>query len=205
MKDEIKILADHLAEMPSSGLHAIGGNNAPLFTIDLIIFGALKRTLSLGHGLLSMVEAKNMACARALLRMQIDTVSRLLAYTYVDDPDEVATKIIGGKKLSQFKSKDGKPLRDGYLIDRMTEKHSWVRRVYDSTSGDVHFSEKQFISSISSMSEDGSGARVSLSISQFDTNYPDSSWEEVVACFSELCVILNNLFAQHAEAKAANK
>lgn len=146
-----------------------------------------------------------MMCGRALVRMQIDTVSRLSAYAYVDNAEEMASKIIGGTSLKKFKSTDGKKLTDAYLIDRISIHHEWVRRVYDSTSGDVHFSEKQFLSSISSMVDDENRRIVNLQISQFDTNYPESSWSEIIACFSELCEILKELISIYSVEKAANK
>ena len=96
LQDNINNLRRLLEEMPSLGLGALGGNGAPVYVIDFIFAGAVKRTLSLGYGLLSMVEAKNMTCGRALVRMQIDTVSRLSAYAYVENPEEMAGEIIGG-------------------------------------------------------------------------------------------------------------
>ena len=104
--------------------------------------------------------------------------------------------------MKKFKSTDGKKLTDAYLIDRITTQHEWVRRVYDSTSGDVHFSEKQFFSSISSIADDEGGRTINLQISQFDTEYPESSWSEIVACFFELCGILNELISIYSVEKS---
>ncbi|ODS63168.1 MAG: hypothetical protein ABS41_08385 [Arenimonas sp. SCN 70-307] len=201
LEQERKKLDALLDEIPAVGMHALGGSGAPLFILDFIISAAIKRTLNLGHGLLSMIEARNMTCSRALVRMQIDTVSRLLAYTYVSNPEEVAKAVIGGTPLKKFKSREGKTLRDDYLIDRMTETHDWVRTVYNSTSGDVHFSEKQFFASVTSMKDDEGGRSISMMLSQFDTNYPEFSWAEVVACFSELCEILISILTQYGDHK----
>ncbi|MEB1656901.1 hypothetical protein VDR21_21170, partial [Xanthomonas campestris pv. campestris] len=96
LEQERKKLNALLDQIPAAGMHALGGSGASLFILDFIICGAIKRTLSLGHGLLSMIEARNITCSRALVRMQIDTVSRLLAYTYVSDPEEVAKAVIEG-------------------------------------------------------------------------------------------------------------
>lgn len=80
--------------------------------LDFVMVGALKRTLSLAVGVHAMILAKNIACARALSRMHLDTVTRLLAYTYVSDPESVALGVISGKQLKKYKSKDG-----GWLTD----------------------------------------------------------------------------------------
>lgn len=53
--------------------------------------------------------------------------------------------------IKKFKSRDGKALVDGYLVDQMTKAHPWARKVYDFTSGYVHFSERQFFDSIHSV------------------------------------------------------
>ena len=60
LDDEIKKLSELLSEMPAFGMRALGKSGATMFVLDFIIAGAVKRTLSLGHGLLSMVDAKNM-------------------------------------------------------------------------------------------------------------------------------------------------
>ncbi|MEB1349791.1 hypothetical protein VDP57_21160 [Xanthomonas campestris pv. campestris] len=204
LEQERKKLNALLDQIPAAGMHALGGSGASLFILDFIICGAIKRTLSLGHGLLSMIEARNITCSRALVRMQIDTVSRLLAYTYVSDPEEVAKAVIEGTPLKRFKSQDGKPLRDDYLIDRMTETHDWVRTAYNFTSGDVHFSEKQFFASVTSLEDDEGGRSIGMMLSQFDTHYPEFSWSEMAACFSELCEILIPILKQYGDHKAAN-
>ncbi len=111
---------------PEIGMETLGGAGKPVYILDLIIIGVIKRSLSLASGLHDLVKSKNMICSRAILRMELDTVSRLLAYTYVNDPSEMAKDIIGGKALNSFKCRDGKQLRDGYLIDKMSEKYPWV-------------------------------------------------------------------------------
>lgn len=205
LADELKELSSALEQLPHSGMRAIGGKGAPTYVLDFIIIGAVKRTLSLGHGLITMVQSKNMTCARALVRMQIDTVSRLLAYTYVDDPEEMARAVIGGKPLKKFKNRERKPLTDAYLIDRMTERHSWTRTVYDSTCGEVHFSEKQFFASIQSMEDDGDGRTIGVVVAPFDSKYPEASWTELAACFRELCGLLVEILDNYAAHKNANK
>lgn len=185
---ELEDLEAHIQTLLETGRKALAARDGALFLLDLIIIGAVKRSLSLGQGLIAMVKTKNMTCARAILRMQIDTVSRLLAYTYVDDPESIASKIISGVPLSKFKSRDGHFLRDAHLVDRMNDDHPWVREVYNRTSGEVHFSEKQLFASV--QSTDDSARTFSMVISPFDEKYPECSWSEVVTCFHRLNEIL---------------
>jgi hypothetical protein len=188
---DLEDLEVQLKALPRLGHRALAARNGAMFLVDLIIVGAVKRSLSLGHGLVAMVRTKNMTCARAIVRMQIDTVSRLLAYTYVNDPEEMASKVIGGAALNKFKSREGQLLRDAYLIDRMTDSHPWVREVYNRTSGEIHFSEKQLFASV--QSTDDATRTMTMVISPFDEKYPEWSWSEVVTCFHKLNEILTEI------------
>jgi hypothetical protein len=188
LQSSLEKLEKQLGGIPGSAHRALATQHGALYLLDLIIVGATKRSLSLGHGLIAMINTKNMTCARAIVRMQIDTVSRLLAYTYVDDPEAMASKIIGGTPLNTFKARDGQKLRDAYLIDEMTKSHHWVREVYDRTSGEVHFSEQQLLSSIQSL--DDTERTFQMLISPLDDKYPEFSWIELTECFYELNEIM---------------
>lgn len=203
LADELDNLANWIQRLPRIGMETIGGAGASMRVLDFVFVGAIKRSLSLSSGLQAMVQAQNMICARAILRMQLDTDSRLLAYTYVKDPETMAREVIGGAALKKFKSTEGKPLVDSYLVDRMSVDYPWVRGVYNYTSGYVHFSEKQFFDSISSMGSDDQRT-FQLQVSHVDSKFPESSWEEVVACFNDLLDILNGVFSAYATSKTSN-
>ncbi|MFC7302265.1 hypothetical protein D0Y53_09995 [Luteimonas weifangensis] len=181
-------------------LRAFGKEGSNMYYTDLILAGATKRTLGLGHGLISMINAKNMLCGRAIVRMQIDTVSRVLAYTYVSDREDLARRVIGGEKLRSFRCSDGKRLTDQYLIERLSKTLTWVSDTYDRTSGSVHFSEQQLFSA-SEMISDDNGSHINLLITQFDTKYPESSWSEIAACFSELTEFFVHILDQYSASK----
>jgi hypothetical protein len=200
LSDELKKLDEWVEKLPSIGMNTLGGSGSSMYLLDFIMIGAIKRSLGLATGVRSLIESKNMTCCRALIRLQLDTVSRLLAYTYVSNPSEVATKILGGEPLYKFKSRDGNFLRDKYLIDRMAENHPWVRAVYDYTSGYVHFSEKQIFDSIHFLI-DGEERTVQFQISKEDENFPEDSWIEVASCFNEMLSIQVKLMATYAQEK----
>lgn len=193
---EIEKLEKWISLLPEIGMETLGGAGKPVYILDLIIIGVIKRSLSLASGLHDLVKSKNMICSRAILRMELDTVSRLLAYTYVNDPSEMAKDIIGGKALNSFKCRDGKQLRDGYLIDKMSEKYPWVKDVYKYTSGYVHFSERQVFDSIFSLGKDEERL-VTFQVSKEDHNFPEESWIEIIACFNEMLSILSELLLTH--------
>lgn len=200
---ELELLSGWVERLPSIGMRALGGAGAAMFVLDFIMIGAVKRSLSLSSGLSIMVKELNMGCSRAILRMQLDTVTRLLAYTYVKNPEEMAKAVIKGTPIKKFKSTDGKALVDGYLVDRMTQDHPWIRKVYDFTSGYVHFSERQFFDSIHSFGNDREGSFL-LQVSHIDNKFPESSWEEVVSCFNNLLGILEGILLDYSRHKSAN-
>jgi hypothetical protein len=123
---ELDKLSVWVERWPKIGMNTLGGAGAPMLVLDFVMIGAGKRSLSLASGLLAMLQAQNMVCSRALLRMQLDTVSRFLAYTYVADPENMAIAVIAGTELKKFKSRDGNALTDTYLVNRMSQDHPWV-------------------------------------------------------------------------------
>lgn len=189
--------------LPKLWVSVVGEMDSPMYVLDWVLMAAVKRTLSLSAGLSSLVCAKNMICSRALLRMQLDTVSRLMAYTYVDNPHQVASEVLKGKPLNKFKCKDGKRLLDGYLIDRLAADYPWARSVYNATSGYVHFSEQQIFDSVASHGSD-EDRTINFALTHEDDKFPETSWEEVVACFNHLTAILSNLVEQYGDVKKAN-
>ncbi|WP_040671041.1 hypothetical protein [Rhodanobacter fulvus] len=200
LTSELQSLNDALDKVPGAMLRAFGKEGSSMYYTDLVLAGATKRTLGLGHGLIAMINAKNMLCGRALVRMQIDTVSRVLAYTYVADREDLARRVIGGEKLRSFKCRDGKRLTDQYLIERLSKTLAWAADVYDRTSGSVHFSEQQLFSA-SEMTSDENGSHINLMITQFDTKYPESSWVEIAACFTELTDFFVHILDQYSASK----
>lgn len=190
-------------DLPSIGMKTLGDGGTPLFVLDFIMVGVVKRSLSLACGLTDLVESRNMTCSRAIVRMELDTVSRLLAYTYVDNPSDMAKAIIGGEPLNKFKCREGKNLRDGYLIEKMSENYPWAKEVYKYTSGYVHFSERQVFDSILSLGSDEERT-VQLQVSKEDRNFPEESWIEIVKCFNEMLSIIAKLLdTYHQEIKQA--
>lgn len=183
-------------------MSALGESGNHMFTLDFIMVGAVKRSMSLAAGLKAMVESKNMVCARALLRLQIDTLSRLRGYTYVHDPEGVARAVIGGVEINKHKSTEGKPLRDGYLIERLSIELPWVTETYKQTSGYVHFSEKQFFDTVQSVGDDETQT-LKLTVSATDEKFPEDSWIEVVACFNELTRVLAETIESYVAHKKA--
>lgn len=169
------------------GLSVMGNGGDPFFPVDLLVFGALKRSVSTAAAMVMMVEARNMVCARTLLRTHIDTSLRFSAAWLVEKPHEFAREILKGERIDRMKGRDGKKLTDAHLVATHSDDHPWLSDVYANLSGYVHFSGSHIFDSVNMLEDDG---RIQFAVTAEDLNFPDASWVEVLECFRETTEIL---------------
>lgn len=136
--------------------------------------------------MIMMVEARNMVCARTLLRTHIDTSLRFSAAWLVEKPHEFATEVLSGERIDRKKGRDGKKLTDVHLVATHASEHPWLPAVYANLSGYVHFSSSHIIDSISTLEDHG---RIQFAVTTEDLNFPEASWMEVLECFREATAI----------------
>ena len=105
--------------------------------------------------------------------------------------------------MNKFKSKEGERLSDGDLVDRLAADYPWARAVCNATSGSVHFSEQQIFDSLASLGSDEERT-IQFVLTHEDENFPQASWEEVVARFNHLTAILFELVKEYGDVKRAN-
>lgn len=130
-------------------------DNGAIFPADLIIAGVVQRSLMLTKGFLNMLRSGNNLCAGALLRMQLDNVLRLYATSLFPSGSDTLRAFLEDRPLSRLKAPDGKPLTDKELCTRVAKLYPWLPRVYERTSGFVHFSHPAVMSSITGVSKTG--------------------------------------------------
>lgn len=123
----------------------IGDN---LLDIDLCFCGLLDRSIRLADGFIPMVKNRNLTCAGALLRLQLDNCLRLYALYIADDEGAVVTALLNGDKIDKLKDKKGNQMRDTYLKNELGNIDSQLPIVYENTSGFIHFSAKAIYQSI---------------------------------------------------------
>jgi hypothetical protein len=124
--------------------------------MDLIAIGAMKRSLMLTQGFLSMLRAGNYLCAGPLLRMQVDNILRLYAASLFPSGSDTLKAFLDDRPLSKLKAPDGAPLTDKELAVRVGKIYPWLPAVYTTTSGFVHFSRAAIMSAVEELSESGS-------------------------------------------------
>ena len=124
---------------------ACGGT---FYGMDLLAAVELNRSKAHIAGFQQLVGAKNLICAGALLRLQLDTALRFYAAFLVEQPHDFALAVLGGTRVRDLKDRDGKEMTDAYLVEKLAQKFDWVPRVYERTSGYVHLSSTHLLSAM---------------------------------------------------------
>lgn len=158
---------------------AFGG---ALYGLDLLAFGAINRSMAHIRGFVSLIRDRNILSAGALLRLQLDTALRFSAAWLVDSPHDFAVAILEGQRVRDLKDSTGQRMTDSYLVQRLGEEFEWIPRVYERTSGYVHFSRVHMLASISMTSKEEHGA-FQLKVSSDDPELPESLYAEAAEAF----------------------
>lgn len=174
-KSHIHPLEDFLARLQRLEGHFLGrsmrfrdGASGAFDPMALLSYAALKRTLLLIDGFARMVEERNLVCAGALLRVQLDTALRFHAAFLVDDQQRFAEAILKGVKVSALRDREDQKLTDRFLRDSAAQEFPWIVDVYEHASGFVHFSEKHLLADQSAVATKPSSELVLVNISSFD-------------------------------------
>lgn len=119
-----------------------------LFKEDLFFCASVNRCLNLIDGFTLMLKSRNLTCAGALLRLQMDNCMRTYAAFIAKDKNAVIDCILDGQAIKNQKSTECKQMNDGYLKEKLTELDPLFSRVYNNASGYIHLSEKAFYQTI---------------------------------------------------------
>ena len=119
-----------------------------ILDIDFCFCGMLDRSIRLADGFIPMIKNRNLTCAGALLRLQLDNCMRLYALYIANDERAVVNALLDGDKIDKLKDKKGNQMRDTYLKNEFGNIDSQLPIVYENTSGFIHFSAKAIYQSI---------------------------------------------------------
>ena len=87
-------------ELGKQMFEAFGG---AMYGMDLLAAGALNRSKCHLAGFRSLLMARNLICAGALLRLQLDTALRFYAAFLVEEPHDFALAVLGGERVRDIK------------------------------------------------------------------------------------------------------
>ena len=120
---------------------------------DLFFCAALDRSVQLSEGFIVLLQERNLSCAGALLRLQMDNCMRTYAAFIAADKDAVIDCIIHGRKIRDQVDVDGKKMTDANLKKKMAAFNASFPAVYDQASGYVHFSDMAFYQTVVSIND----------------------------------------------------
>jgi len=151
-----------------------------MFPLDILAAATIKRSLALISGFTLLVKANNHTCAASLLRLQLDSCLRFFAAFIVDKPHEFAHNVLKGIPIREMNDLNGKKMTDRYLVNTLSKKYKWMPRVYESTSGFIHLSEKHLLSVFDGTKGENT---LGLVIGADDKNVPTEIWIELTDAF----------------------
>lgn len=164
--DYLKVFSDHFKK----------ADEKPFYVADLLMFGLMDRNIGLIEALPSLVESKNIHALAPLLRVQLDGLLRLHAFSVIEKRDDFVLHIIKGGEVRKFKDSEGNPLTDRYLVNSLKEELPWVEPMYDSLCGWVHFSESHIFAAVSEGKGEG---RIEIGIGSYRKRVKPELFKEV--------------------------
>lgn len=177
LRNRLEMRISHLRESQGTHLEVtkklFEADEGKIYGVDLISSAVLNRSLSLIQGFTTMIEMRNILCAGALLRLQVDSLMRLYACWLVENPHSLVEPLLEGKPLSTIKSKSGESLSDQYLRTELSKVYSWVDAVYKATSGFVHLSKVHMVSTVNNLDPVNLKVLLGLGDSAREVKYED--------------------------------
>ena len=159
-----------------------------LYEFDLLASAALNRSVALSSGFCIMIREKNLICAGALVRLQLDTALRLFAGFIADQPHEFAMEVFKGNRIDRMKDKSGTRMADRHLVTQLAIEYPWIEEAYERTSNYVHLSGTHIKSALSM--EDGDSGKIGIKISPLDQTLPDATYLEAIKVFRACTIII---------------
>lgn len=129
-----------------------------LYAFDLYCTSIINRTLNLNRGYSSQIRSQNFISAAPLVRISLDSLLRLFAAFQVDyNIDTFANNIMNGQAIDKTKDKNGKLMKDFYLVELLSSQKEceWVKTIYKAGNAFVHFTSKHIFASVKSDKSQG--------------------------------------------------
>ena len=174
-------IIDSLRELRSEGVTIAKGIIGETLTKDDFFFCAsLDRCLRLTDGIILLLRERNLTCAGALLRLQMDNCMRTYAAFIAEDRNKVIDCIIDGTPINKQLDTTGNRMTDGYLKNALSKYDSVFAQVYNQAGGFVHLSEKAFYQTVADVSD----GTIALQIGH---DLPEKRNDSLLECAEAFC------------------
>ena len=144
-------------------MEAADGDTYPF---DLLVSAAASRAIFISRGFRTLMQDRNYVTAYPLVRLALDCCICLQAGHMVDNIYDFSLHIIGGGRPNKYKSNEGRELKDGYLVDKLSAKYPelGVSHLYSECSGRVHMSTSHIVSTTSVVETDERALRIRVEV-----------------------------------------
>lgn len=166
----------------------------------IYIFAAIRRTLSLMVAFRQSVEVGNEQMAATILRLNLDTVARFYALFWADETDGMcaeifAKQVFDGAQINHMKFRNSSDrATDAWLISQIETLGPWIKDVYKSTSGAIHFSgfhmERVLQQAESHTPQEEGGVKVWLTLGGTERIDHPNQYEIIKQAFTHTCELL---------------
>ena len=174
-------LIDSLEELRLKGVKIARGIIGETLTKDDLFFCAsLDRCLRLTDGIITLLKERNLTCAGALLRLQMDNCMRTYAAFIAEDRTKVIDCIIDGTPINKEKDVNGHKMSDGYLKESVNKYDKRFAQVYDQASGFIHLSSKAFYQTVAEVND----GEIALQIGH---DLPEKRNDTLLECAEAFC------------------
>jgi len=150
LDDVLEQLKDYRQMHFEFGERMMTADDGNVFPLDILAVTTLNRSLCLLKGFTELIHSQNFIAAAPLIRLQLDNGLRFSAATLVNDPHEFAMNVLKGIPVKDQKDTSNQKMRDFYLVQKLSQRYSWIEDLYKNTSGYVHLSEKHIWNAIQS-------------------------------------------------------
>jgi hypothetical protein len=175
-------------------------HDGDVYMTDLWFDTTMNRSILPIEGFATMTEARNGYCALAMVRLHIDTAARLFAISRVANPDDFVLRVMRGEQINKLTDRDGKRMTDAHLVELLAkDNREWIKRVYDTTSGNVHMSGRH-IFMMASPDPDEEDA-IPSNIGVVDENWSEASMEEAIECVATIAELILTMALEWCEHK----
>jgi hypothetical protein len=141
----------------------LGVADRSLYAIDLVLGADMTRSYSLVDGFITAFDGRKPIVAAQLIRMQIDSPTRVAYMATADSAETVAEYVLKGGEFRKLKDASANALTDRRLLELAAPTHPWLDDVCSATSGWVH-SSPEHVRAAWQAREDEEGLRLTGAI-----------------------------------------
>lgn len=183
----LTVLESDQKELVDLAAKMVRAYDGAVYPFDLFANSAVNRSLALSSGFCTLIRDRNLICAGALLRLQLDTAIRFFAGFIVENPHDFAQAVLDGKQIRKLKDQGGKPMSDRHLLSILAKEFPWIEPVYEKTSDYVHLSGTHISSTFDELSKENGSFKIK--IGAVDKELPEDVYLEAITVFQQSMLI----------------